>query len=145
MRQPPPAGLAPDTLELLGRVLDARLPAPYRKWLAEHNGEMPENRRITFVEGGRETDTVLHYLYAVNAAEDYNDLWAYNRDYGAELRPWYIAIGGDVFGNPILLAVKGPDHGKVFFSNHENPFDDGLHVIADSFDAFLAGLGAGEP
>ncbi|NDU99572.1 SMI1/KNR4 family protein [Pseudoroseicyclus tamaricis] len=103
---------------------------------------MPEHRVITFVENGQETDTRLHYLYAVNSEHDYDDLWLYNSRYGEHLRPWYLSIGGDPFGNPIVLALKGPNHGKVFFSDHEVPFDVGLHVIAPSFEAFLAGLTA---
>lgn len=103
---------------------------------------MPENRVITFVENGRETATVLHDLYAVNSEHDYNDLWDYNSKYGDGLRPWHLSIGGDASGNLIVLALKGPHYGKVFFSDHEVPVDVGLHVIAPSFEAFLAGLTA---
>ncbi|WP_417522473.1 SMI1/KNR4 family protein [Marinovum sp.] len=140
--KPTPSTLAPDTLDLLERVLDVRLPPAYRDWLATRNGQMPENRVITFMQNGRQTDTVLHYLYAVNSEHDYNDLWDYNSKYGKDLRPWYLSIGGDAAGNPIVLALKGPNHGEVFFRDHEVPFDDGLHVIAPSFEAFLAGLTA---
>ncbi|SMY06135.1 SMI1/KNR4 family protein [Flavimaricola marinus] len=141
-RKPTPSSLAADTLDLLERVLDARLPPAYRDWLANRNGQMPENRLITFEKDGRETSTILHYLYAVNSEHTYNDLWHYHSNYGGELRPWYLAIGGDEGGNSIVLALKGPNHGKVFFSDHEVPFDVGLNVIAPSFEAFLAGLKA---
>ena len=146
MRKPrklTPSSLAPDTLDLLERVLDARLPEAYRDWLAMRNGQMPGNRVIKFLENGRETSTVLHYLYAVNSEHDYNDLWDYNSKYGEDLHPWYLSIGGDAFGNPIILALKGPNHGKVFFSDHEVPFDVGLHFVAPSFEALMAGLTAG--
>ncbi|WP_010139720.1 hypothetical protein [Oceanicola sp. S124] len=91
MRKSPkatPSSLAPDTRDLLGRVLEARLPAAYRDWLATRHGQMPENRVITFVTNGRETTTVLHYLYAVTSEHDYNDLWDCNSKYGEDLRPW---------------------------------------------------------
>ncbi len=139
-KKPKPATLSPDTLDLLERVLDARLPAAYRDWLATRNGQMPENRVISFLENGRETDTNLHCLYAVNSENTYDDLWFYHSNYAAERHPWYLSIGSDGFGNQILLALKGPNHGKVFFCDHEVPFDVGLHLVAPSFQAFLEGL-----
>lgn len=43
-RKPTPTSLAPDTLDLLERVLDAKLPPVYRYWLATRNGQMPHRR-----------------------------------------------------------------------------------------------------
>ncbi|SLN59523.1 SMI1 / KNR4 family protein [Aquimixticola soesokkakensis] len=142
-RKPTPVSLAPDTLDLLERVLDARLPPAYRDWLATRNGQMPESRVISFMENGKQTDTRLHCLYAVNSEHDYDDLWHYNSNYGGDFRPWYLSIGSDPFGNAILLAVKGPNHRQVFFSDHEVPFDVGLHFIAPSFEAFMDGMTEG--
>ncbi|WP_378945982.1 SMI1/KNR4 family protein [Paracoccus sp. R86501] len=139
-RQSTPATLAPDTLDLLEHVLGARLPAPYRAWLAHRNGQLPKDRYVTFMANGRQSETHLHYLYAVNSSESFNDLWTYHSRYGAVYRHWYLSIGGDDFGNQFLLALKGPDHGKVFFCDHELPFDTALHLIANSFDDFIAGL-----
>lgn len=142
-RTPTPASLAPDTLDLLERVLDARLPPAYRDWLGRRNGQTPENRHVTFMKNGRPSSTTLHALYAVNSEHSFNDLWHYHSTYGQELRPWYLSIGNDDGGNQIVLALKGPNHRKVFFHDHEVPFDVGLHLIAPSFEAFLTGLTPG--
>jgi hypothetical protein len=138
-----PSSLAPDTLELLERVLQAPLPSAYRDWLAKQNGQTPESRLVTFTVNGHETSTTLHALYAVNSQHTYNDLWHYYANYGQELRPWYLSIGRDDGGNQIVIALKGPNHGKILFLDHEVPLDMGLHVIAPSFEAFLAGLKIG--
>lgn len=142
-RKPTPSTLAPDTLDLLEQVLGARLPPAYRDWLANHNGQMTENRLVTFVENGRETATTLHSLYAVNSEHAFNDLWHYHANYGAELRPWYLSIGADDGGNQFVLALKGPNHGQVFSRDHEVALDVGLHPVAPSFAAFMAGLEKG--
>lgn len=139
-RTPTPPSLAPDTLDLLERVLGARLPLDYRDWLATRNGQRPDNRLITFTENGRESGTTLHTLYAVNAQHDCDDLWHYHANFGQHLQPWYLSIGRDDGGNQIVLALKGPNHGKILFCDHEAPLDVGLHVIAPSFEAFIDGL-----
>ncbi|WP_161860984.1 SMI1/KNR4 family protein [Algicella marina] len=141
--KPTPPSLSPDTLDLLERVFEARLPPAYRDWLATRNGQTPENRLIQFMENGRETGTTLHALYAVNAQHSYDDLWHYNAHFGQELRPWYLSIGRDDGGNQIVIALKGPNHGKILFRDHEVPLDVGLHVIAPNFDAFIAELKTG--
>ncbi|TCS50797.1 SMI1/KNR4 family protein SUKH-1 [Primorskyibacter sedentarius] len=130
-------------LDLLERVLDARLPPAYRDWLAKRNGQTPENRLVTFTQNGRESSTTLHALYAVNTKHTYNDLWYFHANFGQDLRPWYLSIGSDDGGNQIVIALKGPNHGKVFFRDHEVPLDVGMHIIAPSFEAFLAGLTTG--
>lgn len=52
-RKPTPTTLALDTLDLLERVLDVRLPPAHRAWLATRNGQMPESRLTTLVENGK--------------------------------------------------------------------------------------------
>jgi hypothetical protein len=141
--KPTPSSLAIDTLDLLERVLQARLPPSYRDWLAKRNGQTPENRLVTFMVNGHESSTTLHSLYAVNSQHTYNDLWHYYANYGQELRPWYLSIGRDDGGNQIVIALKGPNHGKILFLDHEVPLDLGLHVIAPSFEAFIIGLKTG--
>ncbi|SLN66704.1 SMI1 / KNR4 family protein [Aquimixticola soesokkakensis] len=141
--KPTPSSLAPDTLDLLERVLGARLPAAYRDWLATRNGQTPENRLVSFTQNGRGSSTTLHSLYGVNCERACDDLWHNHASYGEELRPWYLSIGCDDGGNQIVLALKGPHHGKVFFLDHEVPLDAGLHLVAPSFDAFVTGLATG--
>lgn len=58
-----------------------------------------------------------------------------------------LPIAREVFGNLILLSVKGPDRGKVYFWDHEMECAEGeipdysnLTLIADSFEEFIDGL-----
>ena len=54
-----------------------------------------------------------------------------------------VAVADDPGGNMICLSVSGIDTNSVYFWDHEATDDDkrvNLHLIADSFAEFLAGL-----
>ncbi|WP_057789592.1 SMI1/KNR4 family protein [Roseovarius atlanticus] len=140
-----PASLSPDALDLLQRVLGASLPPAYRTHLATRNGWMPEKTVFAFAGKTGTRRSNLHVLYAVNAAEDWADLWAVNRTFAEDTGPWHLCIGADDGGNQLVLALKGPEHGKVFFWAVDLPFAEGLRVVAPDFGAFLSGLTGPDP
>jgi hypothetical protein len=106
-----------EALATLETKLQARLPAPYRRFLRKYNGGRPEPsyfQRFT-----------LHTFYSVGLRAKMHDLLANQRRMRKWLPDEVIPIADDDFGNEICLAVRGKNRGKVYFWDHEGgPPDD---------------------
>ncbi|MDP8942618.1 MAG: SMI1/KNR4 family protein [Actinomycetota bacterium] len=144
----PPA--SPQAIEQVERSLDIVLPEDYRRFLRQQNGGYLEPNAHEQGRGVR-----VRYLYSADPTGDehLDDLesvaWLYSPEGEAddELDPGFLPIGEDDGGNLICLKVSGDDYGAVYFWEHEVlPESDAYTRIADSFEAFFAGLRpAGEP
>jgi hypothetical protein len=114
--------LTEEALATLESKLQARLPAPYRRFLCKHNGGRPEPsyfQRFT-----------LHTFYSVGAGAKLNDLLANQRRMRKWLPEEVIPIADDDFGNEICLAIRGKNRGKVYFWDHEGaPEIDDLEAL----------------
>ncbi len=70
--------------------------------------------------------------------------------YRGRLPSRFIPIGADASGNALCISITGADRGKIYFWTHEKEADpdkgespdtvDNIMLVADSFDAFIAGL-----
>lgn len=142
-----PTRLSADTLDLFQRVLNIKLPKPYRDFLQETNGIYPGGATFSF-EGrsGELHRSVLHHVCGINSPNTHDDLWESNAMLKEQLGSDYLKIADDAGGNLILIAVRGRTYGKVFFMDHEVEYHptreglEGLGLIADSFQEFLNGL-----
>jgi len=119
------------------------LPKDYREYLLEFNRKMPEKLKFDFKD--KSDGSTLHSLYGFEKG-GYNILLA-SKDMGSRYIDTMLPIGNDVYGNRILLTVKGKDRNKVFFWDHEmeseddeEPSYDNLTLIADSFTEFMESL-----
>lgn len=121
------------------------IPRGYRKFLLEFNGGYTEKTFFKFKNSSN--GSVLHGLFGIRCDTNLN-LLSYKCEserYPANAIP----IGDDVFGNRILLFVKGIDREKIYFWDHEMEADtdqgevadySNLTLIADSFEEFINGL-----
>lgn len=148
-RKTTPANLSPDVLNLLEQVLGVTLPGPYREFMQDQNGRAPQARMFRFSERGTEQTSELHGVMSVGSAQTYDDLWEVNRRLAGLVGRDYLCVAQDPLGNFILLCVRGPQYGKVFFADHEvvetmgptgSPLPEGVALIAPDFRAFLSGL-----
>ncbi|MCA9675163.1 MAG: SMI1/KNR4 family protein [Kofleriaceae bacterium] len=133
-------GLDDTALAALERTLGVALPAPYRRFLAIHSGGYPTAnvfRRESRRRGDTEPGLVSEFLGAA-------DLGLYKTIYAGRIPAEFLAIGHDPGGNALVIATSGTDAGRVYFWDHDAehtpPTRANLYLIADDFDAFLAGL-----
>jgi hypothetical protein len=124
------------------KALGSTLPADYRHFLLEYNGGSPRPGTFAFVERGRRTESVVQFFLVVGPHKHYGfDKTLRNlraEGFPSDLLP----IAEDPGGNFVCMALKGPDRGKLYFWDHEDPADDAsrMPLVAESFTAFLAGL-----
>ena len=129
-------------LSAIEQYWEFNLPKDYRKFLLKYNGGYPCKKIFNFDDNSSVVDCFYGFI------KDFlkNILIKY-RDMGIRYPANTLAIGDDVFGNLILLSVKGVDRGKVYFWDHDCEAEDGvepdysnLTLIADSFDEFINSL-----
>lgn len=130
-------------------ALGAPLPASYRAFLLVNNGgrsdleqfavrwRVPPHRRP-------ETTEVLENFLSLGVGV--LELRDTRRALSDRFPPGMLSIAEDPFGNQILLGLTGEHRGRVYFWIHDlrPEIDEAdpatLGEVADSFDAFLAGL-----
>ena len=116
----------------------ARLPDDYRAFLLRHNGGYPD--RAAF-RGGTESVEFFFGLWQKHADLNYETL-AHRGFIPAEMIP----IASDAFGNAVLLEVRGPNRGRIWFWDHEMAGDPARSVslLAGSFTEFVGSLASPE-
>lgn len=121
------------------------LPKDYRGFLLNFNGGIPDTSNACFLFTHQREGSVISNFYGLTKGS-YNILKAY-QDVGSRYPKNMLPVGDDVFGNRILLSVKGNDRGKVYFWDHEyeaeentKPSYNNLTLIADSFKDFIKSL-----
>jgi cell wall assembly regulator SMI1 len=123
------------------------LPNEYRNFLLKYNGGIPRPSVFNFKDnGGQETNSLVHYFYAIYNESNYDNLEQNYILYIKEKRiPLNILpIADDPFGNMICISLSGNDCGNVYFWNHEEEVEnesyDNLSLIANNFNEFLDNL-----
>ena len=120
------------------------LPNDYRKYLLETNGGEPE--KTLFVIDAEYGESTIDIFFGIK--KGINDNILLKQKYANVRFPDnFLPIARESFGNLILLAVKNPDRGKIFFWDHELEADDGevpdysnLTLIAPDFQTFFNSL-----
>jgi len=141
-------GLSDSILRAIEQFWGVGLPENYRNFLIEHNGGEPENKIFKFQT--QADGSCLDQFFGV--VRDYNNNLLMKYKYlGDRVMDTMLPIARDVYGNLILLTVKGKDRNKVYFWDHEMEADtengekadySNLTLIADSFTEFVEGLRA---
>jgi cell wall assembly regulator SMI1 len=136
--------LSPSHLQEVESRLAIELPGDYRAFLLAHNGgrPVPDAFRLS----GR-WEMVDRFL-GIHEGE-HDNLLDYVKAYEGRLPPELLPIAHDAFGNLLCLAVRSPEHGGVYFWDHEGeaergqpPSYDNVTCVAESFEDFLASLTA---
>lgn len=129
--------------------IGAALPADYRAFLLANNGGSSDHDRFTVrwstpPHSDPITREVLDYFRSLG--EGALDMRKALRAFSGRVPDGALPVATDPFGNQILLGLAGDHRGRVYFWLHDLPpeMDEtdpaNLGVVADSFDAFLAGL-----
>jgi hypothetical protein len=137
--------LSERSLVAFERKLSVKLPEDYREFLLRTNGGYPaDDLQFQFIEGDRESDSVLGEFYTLAQDSELGTLQEgletfVNAD---RMPPWCLPIADDAFGNQICLSLNQDDFGAIYFWNHElediSPAN--LYRIARSFIEFIAML-----
>ena len=139
-----PGTLSDQILKVLERYWELKLPDPYRNFLLLNNGGEPKTSYFSFKNGNGGSD--VRFFLGIYPDKD-NDLLNHLKIYKGRLPQNVFPIAYDSGGNLILISVKGPDRGKVYFWDHEMESGEGeepdysnLTLIADSFTEFIENL-----
>jgi hypothetical protein len=136
-----------DLLEACEERIGRKIPAPYRAFLAEHNGGLVFPDVFDFRDNDGENGAVLHGLLSTRRGVDSLD--SYLEIYAGRVPDDLFPIAYDTFGNLVLIGDTGPNAGKVYFWDHEFEADpdegqvpdySNVYLIAESLDAFFAAL-----
>jgi hypothetical protein len=130
-----------DLIKTFEGFVNIKFPKDYINFLIHINGGV--SRKSIFFFPGTLDGSSTHHWFGFRS-ESYFSLLVKLRDRGIRFPINFIPICDDTFGNLILLSVKGPDYGKVYFWDHEQetePADySNLTLIADSFEEFINNL-----
>lgn len=131
-------------IEAIEQFWEFQLPKDYKKFLMEHNGGVPKRDCFSFKDSsdGSCIDDFFGIIKDFN-----NNLLLYKEYAGKRVPENTLPIGDDVYGNLILLSVKGPDRNKIYFWDHERESADNekpdysnLTLVADTFSDFIDSL-----
>ncbi len=136
--------LSNETLQAVEQYWGFQLPKSYRIFLLRSNGGSPIEKIFDF--RNKKDGSCLDGFFGI--VKDFNNNLLIYREYASKRVPKnMLPIADDVYGNLILLAVKNPDRGKIYFWDHELEVEEGeeptyenLTLIADSFDEFINNL-----
>lgn len=131
-------------LEVFESFAGYTLPREYAEYLKTNAGETPNPSAFEVPDEG---DTSVQYFFPL-VSKTKTDTLAYKlKNYTGRVPEEMLPIGADPGGNLILLRIKGPKRGAVFFWDHEleaddeeQPYYDNIKPLADSFPEFLASL-----
>jgi hypothetical protein len=140
--------IEPSDVSQLEHQLGISFPEDYKQFLIRYNGGRPDEGVFHISE--EEGDSSFGFLYSVHRNScRVNEIIHNVKNYKNRIPNTMIPIGGDSFGNQILLGVFGEDRNKIYFWDHEKEGIDGpedirdpLTKLADSFEDFINGLKA---
>ncbi|MFH1897550.1 MAG: SMI1/KNR4 family protein [Candidatus Desantisbacteria bacterium] len=130
--------LSMENLKRAEETIVATLPEEYKQFLMKYNGGRAFN--IKQFGGGLDFE-------AITDGDDNNFFGTYNSLKG-RIPEDTVAIAIDPGGNYVLLGIKGPNRGKVFFwmldfedrEEWEAPYESKVDFVANSFNEFLDSL-----
>jgi hypothetical protein len=141
-------GVGPVTAEALlafEALLGCRLPPEYRSFLQAHNGGAPDPSAFRPPDGDEAGESEVEIFFFLTDKPVHESLARQFEWSRSEMPHHLIPIGEDAFGNRVCLAVRGPNAGRVYFWDHEEAVEEeqgeaGIHLLAESFGAFIDGL-----
>jgi hypothetical protein len=139
------------TIRGVEKVIGTTFPEAYRRFALRYNGGRPEPCEFDIAwedqdwADGWSSDTVDWFVsYHPGGVTDFLD---YYKTFKGRIPADMVPIAHDPGGNLILLAVDGPDRGKVFFWFRAEEVEEGdepdrrnVGFVASDFDQFLRGL-----
>lgn len=122
-------------------------PPYYREHLKRFNGGRPEPDMLVYKpsrSAAKRTDVAWFFSVGGHPDEDLGDAI---RTFRGRVPDGMLPIARDSGGGLVLLATVGELAGRVFYWDRRGEAEEGdpptmgnVHPVADSFDAFLAGI-----
>ena len=144
VENPTPNLINDNIVKVLESYFFCKFPKAYREFLLKTNGGNPIKKY--FLKKSTKELGEIRYFLGVSPERD-KGLLEYKKVFSGRIPVNTLAIGSNSGGNLILLSVSGPDHGKIYYWDHNWEADDGqtpdysnLTLIADSFEEFINGL-----
>jgi len=133
-------------LSALEQIWGFKLPEDYRNFLLQYNGGESDKKAFNFYE--TREGSILHPFFGIYRDSNYNLLLNISL-FLNRIPSNCIPIASDTFGNQILISVKNPDRGKIYWWDHEREADpnqgekpdySNLVLVANSFTEFIENL-----
>ncbi len=109
-----------------------------------YNGGKPEPD--SFLYRDKSQGSMVDFFLGLDVTK-WDDLERDCENYKDRMPKNFIPIAYDPGGNRIVIGVSGQDTGKIYFWDHEMEANDdeqpdmsNMHLVADSFEEFLAEL-----
>ncbi|MCC5801853.1 SMI1/KNR4 family protein [Rossellomorea vietnamensis] len=126
-------------VDKIEKIVGATLPKEYIQFLRKHNGGFPE---ANIVISETAPECIITSFYGTDV-EPVHDLYSRFKTFEGRVPNRCIPIASDAGGNLVVLNVRNPNYGYVFFWDHEEDSGDkemnlnDLCLIAPSFNEFL--------
>jgi hypothetical protein len=131
-----------DQVELVERLIGAKLPASYIAFLMSSNGGYPEVSMFRDRTKGScqewEVDHFFHIFSDLNSTN--NVVWQYRHRWNGAARE-IVPIADDGLGNLVCLDLTESEAARVIVWVHDDP-DLPFVEVADSFEEFVDSLTA---
>jgi hypothetical protein len=136
-----------EDLARLVQVIGTALPEEYRSHILKHNGGTPKPSSFAYyTKQGHPKNSSVAWFFNIGDAP-YENLFRHLETFAGRIPPNLLPIARDPGGGLILLGLRGPAHGKIFYWDQRNEVEEGsvpdmsnIYPVADSFERFLAGL-----
>jgi cell wall assembly regulator SMI1 len=142
------SSVTPERIAEIEKKISYKLPEDYKRFLLAHNGGHPEPCVFDCRREGEELSGIVAWFLAICDGPHENFMEHYKLFQEGEIKipDGTVPIARDPGGSLILLGLKEPSRGKVFFWTYHGPAEEpeALYFIADSFDEFLASLHEGD-
>lgn len=129
---------------VLEAFLNSKLPVQYRSHLIRFNGDRPTKNIFNIEKKG---ESVLNRLFSLVSKRMEETLPYQINQYRNRIPSEMIPIGNDPGGNLILLALRGPKRGTIFFWEHDFESEedsqsnyDNITEISNNFSDFMQAL-----
>ncbi|MEP3278567.1 MAG: SMI1/KNR4 family protein [Stappiaceae bacterium] len=126
------------------KSIGIELPEKYREFLSTYNGGQPDPNAFLYKD--KSQGSLVDYFLGLDVAGRAN-LERYYHRYKDRIPGRFIPIAYDPGGNLIVIGTAGETNGQIFFWDHEmeaeedeQPDMSNMHLVADSFEEFLAEL-----
>ncbi|HEX5748537.1 MAG TPA: SMI1/KNR4 family protein [Archangium sp.] len=129
------------------RFIGSELPEPYKRFLLKHNGGTPKPCEFLFRSKDKPPRPALLSWFLAIHDGPYENFLEHFKDFKGRIPDDTVAIARDPGGDLILIGLRDPLRGKIFFWTKKLESLDGsptppelLHEVADDFDSFLNSL-----
>ncbi|WP_341751165.1 SMI1/KNR4 family protein [Candidatus Tisiphia endosymbiont of Piscicola geometra] len=137
-----------EEIEKFEKLIQAKLPKDYKKFLLKHNGGHPITETFKLIEpvNAKNTEIGVEWFFALYDGE-YSNLtleFQRTRDELIDKLVVFLPIAYDS-GGKICLSIRGDDYGKLYYWTTNWSFWDKddldyLYLISNNFTDFINGL-----